>query len=482
VFERLIWGRSWAILILLSCGANPNTRDSRNRTALDLLLAQSRSTENLTFLSARYLELAAEHPFPPAPGAAALLRRAFDPPTPRTTFVDVLAVDRVEYSSLDTLAFYRSHSRNRRPVVLENSLAAFNMSTWTPRTVGEACSAHPFQLHAYNPSESTWALLKSAPNQTSTVLAFVNHWLWLSVTPSAPRDMSRQEQHAQLRIFDQSFAQHCGNLGRLFTVPRIFSIDFRRNWDFAEHDTHGSIFNVVHPSIFVDPQGAKSGLHIDSGETSFWMVVLSGRKHFRFVSPDALHFLKDVSRDEAYTSFRFDLFEPDFVHWPAATNLTVHDAIVGPGDTIYVPAGTPHQVVTLENTVAFSSNFIEPEGAARALKFCCLDTSEQHSECIASLAPLAAVLSSSSCAQLDALVAEYVGELQRQARTDLGLNHSEAQHEQVDIPLWLYFEQRTIAERIFGIKPIPLRDQNSGNRQGARTAASRDLCASAGFP
>jgi hypothetical protein len=461
-------GNSWAVYILLSRGANVNAQDFLNRTAADLLLKEPRSAhrQESTFMAVRYLELAAAQPFPAPRNALEWLLDQVSPPraaTPRLQHVD-----RMPLSSLSAADFQRQYAHAKRPVVLTDALGAFNISSYTPRLVADACGSRRFDLSRFDAAATSWAKLNEMASHPSTVGDFISRHF-----QQDSADTPTHALHSQLRIFDQGFVKHCGSLGQHFTVPPHFGIDLRRVWDFEDEGFHQS-----HPSLFVDPRGVKSGLHIDSGATSFWMVVLSGRKQFRFAQPTSVHLLKsDSFHDQRYHNFLADLFEPDTARFPSIAELPILVADLGPGDLVYVPAGTPHQVVTPEDTVAFSANLIEPAVAADAFKFCCLDMSVQHNSQYIDCASSLAFVADLSPAKFGELSSVYRHRLQRQSKRLLGLNFTGAD---ISIPMRMYADQHSIAASVFGMRAIPA--QSRSNQHSVISAELRAQCARAGFP
>ena len=59
--------------------------------------------------------------------------------------------------------------------------------------------------------------------------------------------------------------------------------------------------------------------------------------------------------------------QPDYARYPlyAFSNSSV--CIVGPGDGLFVPAGSPHQVTNLSPSIAISMNYIDASNVENAL-------------------------------------------------------------------------------------------------------------------
>jgi len=54
-----------------------------------------------------------------------------------------------------------------------------------------------------------------------------------------------------------------------------------------------------------------------------------------------------------------DAMEPDYAKFPNLAHATRYIAEIGPGDVVFVPAGSAHQVNNLEACIAVSMNYID---------------------------------------------------------------------------------------------------------------------------
>ena len=80
------------------------------------------------------------------------------------------------------------------------------------------------------------------------------------------------------------------------------------------------------PTLILGPQGTSSGLHRDTHDLPFYLVLLHGRKHWRVFTHDSP--VNSVYFDEETNGFHFDAFSPDFASYPELGNMVVHDAIL----------------------------------------------------------------------------------------------------------------------------------------------------------
>lgn len=107
--------------------------------------------------------------------------------------------------------------------------------------------------------------------------------------------------------------------------------------------------------------------------------MLAGQKRWGFVLADTEttdvasreEFAKEqrayLYEDRAHQSFEADLFAPDFAQHPLLARVKMVIATLQPGELLFVPAETPHQVSNLEDSVALSGNFLNIHNLERSM-------------------------------------------------------------------------------------------------------------------
>ncbi|EKX43168.1 hypothetical protein GUITHDRAFT_73345 [Guillardia theta CCMP2712] len=106
--------------------------------------------------------------------------------------------------------------------------------------------------------------------------------------------------------------------------------------------------------IFIGPQGAFSPLHRDIWYTCAWMAQFQGRKRFLFVPPKDLKLVyRKLEDKEEY----LDLRAPDLERFPSYRHANFIEAVLEPGDLLYIPSRWPHFVECLTDSVSLTSNF-----------------------------------------------------------------------------------------------------------------------------
>jgi hypothetical protein len=106
------------------------------------------------------------------------------------------------------------------------------------------------------------------------------------------------------------------------------------------------------PRFWVGPAGTVTPLHCDYDDNIFAQVW--GRKRIFLSPPHHDAFLYPSEANAILFGSPFDPEAPDFERFPLASQATMIECIVEPGDMLYVPAGWYHQVRAL--TFSLSSN------------------------------------------------------------------------------------------------------------------------------
>lgn len=149
--------------------------------------------------------------------------------------------------------------------------------------------------------------------------------------------------------------------------------------------------------LFVQANESRCGLHVDQGSTHFWQHVASGRKVWRLFAPSAWPrlfsavaweraFFRDprcaglfgaaaeaaAGCEDAYGGAAVDAFDDAALEQLASgAELEVFEATLGAGDTLFVPANSPHQVLNRDDAegrpaTAVSMNFVDASNLEEA--------------------------------------------------------------------------------------------------------------------
>jgi len=150
--------------------------------------------------------------------------------------------------------------------------------------------------------------------------------------------------------------------------PRF--VPYLREWNFARR--HPELLEDIAPAkqlfedrfsqwpaadqpqltwLFIGPAGAYTPLHRDLWHTDAWIAQLRGRKLVRMWSPA---FIDTLSRRDTFV----DLSVPDLAAFPNCLTVPCLETILEPGDVLYLPADFLHEVLSLDDSISVSSNFM----------------------------------------------------------------------------------------------------------------------------
>jgi len=245
-------------------------------------------------------------------------------------------------------AFFHEYAVRRRPVIISDALERMgSVASWKNLShVAAVCGHRPAFLKEQVRGSSHWAGLEKVGEDNTTVGAFV-------------RSLQAQELEQPLYLFDWGLPKYCPELLDGFIMPRYFAQDFLQRTPAKESDQYREQW----PSLFIGPQGSGCNLHVDSIGSHFWMVLISGRKRWRIFAPNSSAFLEP---NYLGGSFGVDAFAEVSQQPPQLDAATVWECDLQPGEAVFVPAGSPHQVQNLEHTVAISGNYIDASNFEQA--------------------------------------------------------------------------------------------------------------------
>jgi Cupin-like domain len=116
--------------------------------------------------------------------------------------------------------------------------------------------------------------------------------------------------------------------------------------------------------LFIGPKGTVSPLHVDLFGTHAWLAQLEGRKHFLLFSPEDAGFLYEG---------QVDLFHPDLERFPLIEKARPVEAVLEPGEVIFIPARWAHQVISLDPSISLTMNFVAPANFVSHVMAICRD-------------------------------------------------------------------------------------------------------------
>ncbi|CAM9505435.1 unnamed protein product, partial [Laminaria digitata] len=90
------------------------------------------------------------------------------------------------------------------------------------------------------------------------------------------------------------------------------------------------------------------------------MALLEGKKRWLLYPKEQAPLLHPVWPEGCHDPvFEADMETPDAVRTPAALLARGYESILEAGDLLFVPAGCPHRVENLTDTLALSCNYVD---------------------------------------------------------------------------------------------------------------------------
>jgi len=115
--------------------------------------------------------------------------------------------------------------------------------------------------------------------------------------------------------------------------------------------------------LFFGPKGTVTPLHVDHFMTHSWLAQLVGRKRVLLFAPEDVDRIPGLNPPGALLS---DLFFQKEDHADHPRNeggssrgaVQTYEAIIGPGEVIFIPAGWAHTVTSLEPSITMSFDVV----------------------------------------------------------------------------------------------------------------------------
>ena len=278
----------------------------------------------------------------------------------------VAHIPRVHWRQLGHSRFAHEFSIPRKPVIIIGFEDGITQPYCSMQHLRELCGHLRAPLRRHATDATSWGGLIDVGSQ----MTFAQHL-----------DSLERGDAGDAFVFDWPLrtASGCQALLDELHVPSYFT---------------GRTIHAYGPSLFAQGNGTKCGLHVDARATHFWQYVQEGRKRWRIFAPkdwprlfEATAWRRAFFRDprcsgafgsaaveaagceDEFGGAAVDAFDDEALGLLSSNGgeLLVHEATLAPGELLFVPAGSPHQVQNIGVAIAVSMNFVDSTNAEEAL-------------------------------------------------------------------------------------------------------------------
>lgn len=120
------------------------------------------------------------------------------------------------------------------------------------------------------------------------------------------------------------------------------------------------------PLAFFGGQGAITRIHRDMDNSCVFLTELVGTKRVVMFGPEHS---KKLYQYPFSTHTSIDVNKPDFDTYPELKNVQGYDCVIGPGDTVFMPAGYWHHIEYNSAGLGFAVRSLSPHVADRLVGF-----------------------------------------------------------------------------------------------------------------
>ena len=245
-----------------------------------------------------------------------------------------LEIERVDAPTPEEFA--RRFLGPRKPVVMSGLLADWPaVEKWNPDFFAERYPDRKF--HAWE-----WAAgprndaIDFVRNKKSVVVT------WREYAERLAKEQASRALYAALYIV-RLYPELRADIGSLERFTNRGFLPKRLRQDFEE------------AYLWIGPAGSITPLHFDACET--FLCQLQGRKRVTLFSPEQkrhLYFSDPELRKQEYLYSPVDVESPDLARHPEFANAQRHEAVIRPGDVLYMPYRWWHHVRALDPSTSLN--------------------------------------------------------------------------------------------------------------------------------
>jgi hypothetical protein len=227
--------------------------------------------------------------------------------------------------------FLEKYYSTNTPVILTNMMDDWKaMSSWCPEYLKSQYGDVEVEIQSNRNSDPNYEINKENHKRIIKLAQYVDH----VVTSGETNDYYMVANNSNLEREELKSLLNDINM-----LPELLD----------SSDTKGKVF------FWFGPVGTITPLHHDTA--NLMMAQVYGRKRWRVISPDDTSFLYNYIG----VFSAVDLENPDYDKYPLFKNVNVMEAILEPGEIIFIPLGWWHQVKALDISISLSfTNFVFP--------------------------------------------------------------------------------------------------------------------------
>lgn len=110
--------------------------------------------------------------------------------------------------------------------------------------------------------------------------------------------------------------------------------------------------------LFIGNPGTLTPLHTDGMTTGAYLSQIAGRKYVYLLSPAHNELVYPRPFIRRFGMSLVDFRQPDLVHHPRFTEARPLEIILNPGETLYIPHGWWHAVISLDVTISYGCQIV----------------------------------------------------------------------------------------------------------------------------
>ena len=255
-------------------------------------------------------------------------------PAPAGSFSRLLEIDRRSAAELDYRAFLTEYALPGRPVILTGVGDQWPaLSHWSLEYFLEALNVEEQVEVTRFERPNDFSSARTHPGGVRETLALMQQRRRRGLTPD----------DARYYVVNWQFEHNCAKLLDDYETPPFFAAILNE-------------YVVPQPNVlrwfYIGEPGTGSPTHTDVLNSSAWLMLVRGRKHWRMVAAN------DRGACGRMGSW-VDLFEPDHRRYPHLSQVALYETEQLPGDLMWTPPLCIHSVRNLDHSIALTQNYID---------------------------------------------------------------------------------------------------------------------------